>query len=279
MKEKMMILFAFLFLFSMTACDRDSEAPSEVPSTACTITQPTTEATTVPTTVPETIPTVPSLNMEAGAYPLKYEDAENNTDMDFYLFIPENAVENMPLIIFLHGDGEVGRFALLENNSMMVCVREIYGVSFPFIAIAPCTRSETWTGWTIPDTLLKLIEDVVGTYHIDPEHIIITGHSRGAVGVWHMINTHGDYFSAAVPVSCICWEDLNFDVITQVPIKAFCGNYEDYERWYSNLMRKQIDEIVQAGGDAEFILHQGATHVQTPGLSYTEELFQWMLAQ
>ena len=150
--------------------------------------------------------------------------------MEYYTFIPENATENMPLVIFLHGDGEVGRIWALENNAMMTSVREIYGNSFPFIAIAPCTRSETWIDWTIPDTLMNLIEYVVTTYCIDTDHIIITGHSRGAVGVWYYINTYGDYFSAAVP------------------IRAFCGNYEEFERNYSYTMSVQIEEIVHGGG-------------------------------
>ncbi len=258
-------------------------APTSVPveTTQPEQTVPVTE-TTVPETTCETIPTVPTipaLSTPAGSYKLKFEDIENDTYMEYFAFIPENATENMPLIIFLHGDGEVGRIDSLENNSLMVSVREIYGNEFPFIVISPCTRVKSWIDWTIPGTLKNLIDDVVLTYHIDPEHVIITGHSRGAVSVWYMANTHSEYFSAAVPVSCYAWTALDEDKITQIPIRAFCGNVEDFERQYSYSMQDQINKIYSWGGDAEFTLHDGARHYQTPGLSYTPELFQWMLEQ
>lgn len=281
---KIKFLLIILTMLSLTACT--TQNPSQtIASTTQTlyenqsVIETTSVTETVPITAPETEYTAPSLNIDPGAYPMKYEDAENDSYMEYYVFIPENATQNMPLVIFLHGDGEVGRFAALENNTLMVRVREIYGDSFPFIVLAPCTRMESWVSWIIPDMLMNVINEAVETYSIDKDHIMITGHSRGAVGVWHMINTHGDFFSAAVPVSCICWEDINLETITKVPIRAFCGTWEDYERWYSNLMRKQIEEIALAGGDAEFTLLEGASHIQTPALSYTEELFQWMLSQ
>lgn len=273
------LLFAVLVALSLTGCyGPHNETPTDMSIPASDPTVFIT-AETEPETIPETVPTEPSLNIPAGAYPLKYDDPDSYAYFEYYAFIPENATENMPLVIFLHGDGEVKRFPLLENNDMMVSVREIYGNEFPFIAISPCTREESWIDWPIPKTLLKLIEEVVDTYSIDKDHIIITGHSRGAVGVWHMINTYGDYFSAAVPISCFCWKQFQMETIGNVPIRAFCGNSESFERTYSRLMREQVDELVLAGCDAEFTLFDGATHAETPALSYTEDLFQWALSQ
>ena len=279
------LLFTSLVVFCLAGCQEprtqpttSSDSTMETSSSAIEQTisiSPATEAAPIP----ETTPTEPALGISAGAYPQKYVNAENGAYMEYYTFIPENATENMPLVIFLHGDGEVNRFSLLENNDMMVNVREIYGDQFPFIAISPCTRKESWIDRPIPDTLMKLIDQVVQTYSIDKEHIIITGHSRGAVGVWHMINNYGNYFSAAVPISCFCWKEFNMDTIIHVPIRAFCGTLESYERSYNRLMREQVDEIVLAGGNAEFTLFDGASHSQTPALSFTEELFQWALSQ
>ena len=283
------LLITALTVFLLAGCYGQNTEPtisaevsSEVPPTfdnsfsdPTVSTLPATEAAPAE----ETIPTVPALDISAGAYPMKYEDAEYGTYMEYYVFIPENATENMPLVIFLHGDGEVGKFSSLENNDLMVNVRKNYGDDFPFIAISPCTRTESWINWPIPETLMNLIGEVVETYAIDKDHIIITGHSRGAVGVWHLVNTYGDYFSAAVPISCFSWRELQMDTIIHVPIRAFCGNKEHYERTYTNFLREQVDEIVLAGGDAEFTLFDGASHADTPELSYTDELFQWMLSQ
>ena len=236
-----------LMLLLLSGCydpSYQNTAETSIPASEPTV---STIAPTEAETTPETIPPEPSLGIPAGAYPLKYDDPDSYAYFEYYAFIPENATENMPLIIFLHGDGEVRRFSLLENNDMMVSVREIYGDEYPFIAISPCTREESWIDWPIPKTLVKLIEEVAETYAIDKEHIIITGHSRGAVGVWHMINTYGDYFSAAVPISCFCWNEFQMNTILDVPIRAFCGNQESFERSYSRLMREQVDDLFLAG--------------------------------
>ena len=282
MKLKCLLVAALTTLCLAGCYGLNAESPTtsvetSPPTIQNSFPEPTAPAETDPPQ--ETLPTEPSLGISAGAYPMKYENPENGSYMEYYAFIPENASENMPLVIFLHGDGEVNRFSTLESNSLMVSVRELYGDRFPFIAISPCTRIESWTDWPIPDTLMKLIEEVVETYAIDKEHIILTGHSRGAVGVWHMINNYGDYFSAAVPVSCFCFKNLQLDTIVHVPIRAFCGTLESYERSYSRLMGEQVDEIVLAGGDAELTIFEGASHVETPALSFTDELFQWMLSQ
>lgn len=289
MKVKTMI-FVLLLSVCLTGCHKqNTEIPVEVTDSTS---QQTCEPTAVPTqletlpvetvpeeTTPDTAPVERTLGIAAGAYQLRFEDLENNTFMDYYVFIPENATENMPLLIFLHGDGEVAQIGTLENNAVITPLREIYGDNFPFIVIAPCTQVKSWIDWSIPDTLKKLLDDTVSAYCIDPEQIFITGHSRGATGVWNMINTHGDFFAAAAPLSCYSWTSINEDIIVQVPIRAFCGNYEYYERDYSVAMQAQVEQIVRAGGDAEFTLFAGASHMQIPGLSYTEDLFQWMLSQ
>jgi predicted peptidase len=241
-------------------------------------TAPPTEAPTLPPTEPPTEPVL-YLDKEAGIYQENFQDEIENKDMDYYLFIPENATQEMPLVVFLHGDGEVNQIEKLENNSLMSSVWEIYGDNFPFIAISPCTRAKSWIDWYIPRTLKNLIDSVAETYNVDTDHIIITGHSRGAVGVWHMVNKHGDYFSAAVPISCYAWEKLKMDTCTKVPIRAFCGTYEEFERKYSGTMEYQISQISSNGGDAKFTLFSGLKHAETPAAAYTKELFEWMLSQ
>lgn len=270
----------FLLILLLTGCTRSDPVLTEPasPSTVSTTIFAEPE-TTAPAAEPSTEPTIPSLGIAAGSYLEKFEDAETDAYMDYYAFIPENAVENMPLIIFLHGDGEVGYVEALENNPLILKTKEIYGEEFPFIVISPCTRVKTWIDGTIPATLKHLIDNAVEHYAIDPEHVIITGHSRGAVGVWYMINVYGDYFSAAVPVSCYSWRPLDEEVIVQVPIRAFCGNVDDYEIDYYYALTNQTETIRSWGGDAELTLHNGAMHYETAALSFTPELFEWMLAQ
>ena len=208
----------------------DASDPSAFESIIPVITEETTDPIATEPTITE--PTIPALAIDPGAHQLCFEDSEHNTTMDYYLHVPQNAVEGMPLIIFLHGDGEVGKIEALEINSFIQEVHNVYDQRFPFLVLSPCTRFKTWIDWQIPDTLMALIEDIIRSYNIDINNVIITGHSRGAVGVWYMINTYGEFFSCAVPVSCYSWTELRPEIITKVPIKSFCGTFEPFEYEY-----------------------------------------------
>lgn len=135
-----------------------------------------------------------SISVSAGSHCRRYTDETTKRFLDDYLFVPKNAVKDMPLVIFLHGDGEVNNLDILENFGLIASAREIYGDEFPFIAISPCTREYSWINNKIPVTLKGLIDTIVTECEIDPNHIIITGHSRGAIGAWHMVNLYGDFF-------------------------------------------------------------------------------------
>ncbi len=283
---KKILLPAIILISILCGCTVPSNNPTAPFEATDEVTEAFTEPSTEPTIVTEppeeTIaPTEPpvSLGIETGAYQEVFYDEIETQYMGYYLFVPENATENMPLVIFLHGDGEVNELHMLEHNAFMTNVQQIYGNDYPFLALSPCTPIETWSELFVPYTLKHLIDNITENYKIDPEHIIITGHSRGAVGVWHMINTYGDYFSAAVPVSCHAWNRFNLENITNVPIKAFCGNIEEFECNYYHQMLYQVSVIQEAGGDAEFILLSGKRHAETPGEAYTQELIEWMLEQ
>ena len=242
-----------------------------------TILEVVTEPTTIPTE--KIIPVPASLNVESGNYLETFTDPNTNDYLDYYLFLPNNAVEGMPLIIFLHGDGEVNQVRSLENFAMSKKMKEIYGYDFPFIAISPCTRLYSWTSGTIPTTLKALIDNIVETYHIDTNKIIITGHSRGSMGVWYMISTYGDFFSAAVPVSCQSqWMTLNATECAKVPILAFVGTGMDYS-YYGYGMTMDVEAINEAGGNATLVILDGCDHAMTMTEAYSIETFEWMLQQ
>lgn len=248
-------------------------------------------ALTIETTTPvdaETPPDIPSvstgsteapLEIPAGSHFLRFDSVDTGDYLDYYLFIPENAVAEMPLVVFLHGDGQVYDPEGLENYGPISCAREIYGENYPFILISPCTRVFSWTDGSIPATLMELINTVIDQYRIDRKHLIITGHSRGAIGVWYMISEYGDIFSAAVPVSCGADRALNSERLATVPVYAIAGDIGQDERIYSYKMEMLVSQINELGGNAEFSLLQGCSHADTDTAAYTQETFEWMLEQ
>jgi predicted peptidase len=279
MKKIILLLSMAALLFS--GCQSEAETilnestpPSQVicESTQSSDSEPT--CTEAATTAPDL-----SLQIAPGSYLLRYEDENTSNYLDYYLHIPENAEINMPIIVFLHGDGEVGKVERLENYAMMQSAREIYGDAFPFIAISPCTRIPSWTEGSIPETLMGLVDATIEQCSANPERIILTGHSRGAIGVWYLISTYGDYFRAAVPVSCGADTAMNYENLSCVPILAIAGTSGDNEIRFQTQMISIVTKIQENGGNAEMKVLEGCTHIDTSTKAYTEEIFHWMLQQ
>ena len=271
-----------LLLFLLCACAFEAQ-PAEVTSVPSEPAEEFSQApvTEIPTEMPTEAVTVPPyiFPMEPGSYLETYQDEETQDYLDYYLFIPEGASNKMPLVIFLHGDGEVGNPSLLEDFGLIKAAREIYGEKFPFIALSPCTRVESWISGSIPQTLIGLINDISARLSINTDQIIITGHSRGAIGVWHMISTYGDFFSAAVPVSCGAETALDMENCVQVPVLAHAGNIGKNENIYREQMFDIVHKIKENGGNAELIVLENKNHTQTSTCAFTEDVFLWMLEQ
>lgn len=267
-----------LLVFAVILCSCTQQPVETIPTTEPRVTQ---MPTLPPTEAPTKAPTEPDLSIEisAGTHQDIFTDEQTGDYLDYYLYVPENAVKEMPLIVFLHGDGLVGNMEALESYGMIEKAREIYGEEFPFIALSPCTRVKSWINGNIPTTLKGLIDAIVAQCEIDPAHIIITGHSRGSIGTWYMISTYGDYFSAAVPVSCGNEKALNMENCIKVPIWGFAGNSGQDEAMYRDAMASAIRRITDAGGQGELTLLEGMNHGQTASEAYTAETFAWMLEQ
>lgn len=220
----------------------------------------------------------PLLDVEPGGQVMYFEDPETLDSFQYYISFPENAAEGLALIVYLHGDGLVGNVYGLADSGIFQEAQEIYANEFPFIILAPNTRTYSWISGTIPGTLKALIDDVTERYMIDTEHIIITGHSRGAIGVWYMVSQYGDFFSAAVPVSCGSEGPISDASFVNVPVWGFVGDGQDFET-YGHEMQCFMDIVNMVGGSAKLTSLEGASHVQASFDAYSEETFEWMLSQ
>lgn len=287
MKRFCLILTATMMLIVLTACASAEPAPTEIPTeptvpmTEPTLTQPpVTEppATSAPTEPPE--PTIPSLGESAGS---RYECFYSDTYEDFlnyYVHIPEDAVVDMPLIVYLHGDGEVDRPYALPERGLKNFATRVYGDAYPFIILEPNTRVKSWIRDPIPELLIGLIDRIKDRYSINVNKIIITGHSRGAIGVWDMISTYPEYFSAAVPVSSPHGKGhIDYIKAAGVPVWTFAGNVGETERGYHKYLAQNVDQISVCGGFGKFTVLKGCDHSDTRGAAYVADTFEWMLAQ
>jgi len=289
MKIYVIILF-FVSLLLNSCMSQDNDASSD--TTFClqmneteSVTETTqstdsfTEPAAVISTELSTFPTTESIDIPAGSYSLRFESEQTNEYMDYWINIPKNPQIGLPIIVFLHGKQEIDRMDLLEKYGIVSVTEELYDDDFPFILLVPCTHEYGWTSSSVAATLKELIESVCEEYDADPSRIIITGHSLGSIGTWNMISRYGDFFSAAVPISCGSEGTIDYANCGKVAIMAFCGNDGEYEMKYNWAMRALVSKINEAGGNAVMNTADGANHDDTVTIFYTKELFDWMLAQ
>lgn len=216
------------------------------------------------------------LTVASGSYQKKFTGSKDY--LDYWEFIPNNATTNMPIVIFLHGDGEVSNINSIKNLGFIRGSRNLYGDDFPYIVIQPNRRSQRWQVDSVMTTLKELIDDVCDRYLCDTDHIIITGMSGGAVGVWSMVSKYGDYFSCAVPVSCPGY--VNTDSYANVPVRAFVGGASDDYNTYYGSMVANVNALKNAGRNATLEIIPGGTHSSTYHTVYsTQEVVDWMLEQ
>ena len=134
------------------------------------------------------------------------------TNQKFALFLPKNVKPNRdhagthPILVFLHGRGESGGFAvsfaqslpwLLQNNAS-------FASTFPFIVLAPqcpihCATENHWTSDTFGATnkLLSRLHHLVGG---DQRRIYLAGQSMGGHGALMYASQHPSVFAACIIV-------------------------------------------------------------------------------
>ena len=273
------LILAILILISCTACGINDELIATTEDIV-TIPPETDPPETIAPTEEPTEPTEPPLGAGPGSHILSYHSDTYNDYLDYYIHVPQAVTTGMPLMVFLHGDGEVNRIDLLPEGGISQIVDEIYGDSFPFILLEPNTRIESWTKGDIPELLFELINVIADEYCVDTDRIILTGFSRGAMGVWDMISIYGGFFSAAVPVSSPHQKGhIDYIKAAEVPVWTFAGSVGDIERWYHQYLAQNVDIINGCKGFGKFTVLYGCNHVQAKYAAYVEETFEWMLAQ
>ncbi len=216
------------------------------------------------------------LNVASGAFKNKFTGSKDY--LDYWEFVPNNATTNMPLVVFLHGDGETSNINAVKNIGFIKGSKNLYGDDYPYIILQPNRRSQRWQVDSVMTTLKELIDETCDKYLCDTDHIIITGMSGGAVGVWSMVSKYGDYFSCAVPVSCPGY--VKPESYTNVPVRAFVGGAADDYNTYYGSMAANVNQLKNAGKNATLEIIKGGTHGSTYHTVYsTKEIVEWMLEQ
>lgn len=205
-------------------------------------------------------------------------DTEWCTDstMQYLAYTPSTATKDgtTPLIMWLHGAGEVGASESLFRARGLPAVManwKLYG--FNSYIVCPRLPDGTWESNKV--SFFSLLDYVVQKYNVDTRKIVLMGHSLGGRGTEYMVYQKPDYFSCQVIMSGYS-SGRDIASLKDFPTKVFAEN-ETYTSHYSKL--KSIF------GDACTVLN--CDHGEVPKLALTgdsnndsiSDLLYWALSQ
>jgi predicted peptidase len=197
---------------------------------------------------------------------------ETKEGYQYLLYLPENYLisgKKWPLILYLHGLSEAGSdLKMLKTRGLPKVLDK--GVNVPFVVVSPqCPAGEYW----LPETLITLLERVVGEHHIDEDRIYLTGISLGGYGVWRTAIDNPGTFAAIAPI-CSGGIPEGACLIKDLPAWVLHAS-EDTGVPVSDA-EEMVDALKACGGTVRFTILEGdqASCDQPYG---GQELFDWFL--
>lgn len=194
--------------------------------------------------------------------------------LHYWRYLPKNYASatnrKFPLVLFLHGGGEVGdSLALVKKHGPPKLISR--GKQFPFVMIAPQNpQDRLWDD----DLLLKLLDEIIATHRIDEDRVYLTGLSRGGFGTWRMAIQNPDKFAAIAPISGGGLPDY-VDRIKDVPVWAFHGARD---RAIPLSRTVAMTEALQAaGGNVKLTVYPEAAHDAWTQTYDNPALYEWLL--
>jgi len=173
----------------------------------------------------------------------------------------DDSTERWPMILHLHGSGA---------GSLKNVQASLDSFNRPFVMVCPFSEG----GWD-PDTLAKLVKEVIAKYRVDADRVYLMGYSMGGHGTWDLACKHPHLFAAIAPIAG--WGDALSagDVLCAMPVWAFHGAKDTT---IEPEMSKILVETINAhGGDARLTLLPDVGHGSHELVMNMSELYEWFL--
>ena len=269
---------------------------------------PETESTEVPETTektgtegskepeatekPETQDPTPSKDEEGAAEEhIKFDSKYIRDDgvMPYALYTPSTIDESQktPLIVWLHGSGEVGvGEETFFNSGLLKTMNKWRRQGFNAYVICPhltgSYNTGRWNKESTKENLQKLLDQVIDEYNIDPERIIVVGHSLGGQGALYMAHELPEYFSRCVVLSGY---NPGIDISEiKIPTIGFVGTKNAGEDEGSiSYMKKYFMEVF--GDENTFFFETSHSGIPNAVFSFDtddddkSDLVEWMLGE
>ena len=209
--------------------------------------------------------------------------------MPYALYTPSTINEDVetPLIVWLHGSGEVGVGKDTFFNSGLLKVmnkwrRQGFNAYVLCPQLAGNYNTGRWNKESTKDNLRSLIDKFIAEHNIDLDRIIIVGHSLGGQGALYMAHELPTYFSRCVVLSGYN-PGIEISEI-KIPTIGFVGTASAGED--SGSISYMKNYFMEAFGDESTFFFE-TSHSGVPGAVFSfdtddddkSDLIEWMLGE
>ena len=198
----------------------------------------------------------PDVDIVETAPPVQVAISEKITDncLGFYRALParyDSTSKKYPLLIFLHGSGEMGngttdlplvlRNAVpkLINNKKFPPNFNVGGKNYSFIVFSPQTKS-----WTTVADVYAMIRYAIKKYRIDTTRIYVSGLSLGGGLTWATGAAYPKMLAAIAPIcGSITATESNTKPIASANLPVWAFHNEDDDRASVNYTKEYVAKI------------------------------------
>lgn len=205
---------------------------------------------------------------------------DDETDLNYYLYTPENSAEGMPLIVYLHGGSGKGRSLSLLTDVDGFPQYLQQGLIAPHAYVLLPQLPESQRGWEqVGEKLVTLIQKTVKAYSLDEKNISLTGHSMGGSGTWSLALSYPQLFARIAPLSgALRTQDVT--ALQNMAVWAFVGAEDTIVPPASS--QNAVATLALLGADAQITTFAGADHFDVPALTYLDDsigLLPWLTGE
>ena len=236
------------------------------------------------------------VNANAQVQTPRYVSTTSNSG-GYYEYLPtgyNNSSQSYPLIVFVHGIGELGSGSAADLPKLLNCwnalPRLIANGQFPatfnvggqqqgFIVVSPQFKA-----WPSAADLNSVINYAVQTYRVNQNRIYVTGLSMGGGATWDFAAAYPTRAAAVVPICGATWPDLSkARAIASAKLPVWATHNESDPTVTSSYTKDWVSNIVNNGGNAKKTIFPTSGHdawTKTYDPTYRENnlnIYEWML--
>ena len=186
-------------------------------------------------------------------------------NMKYYVYVPSNAPANLPLLVWLHGDG-----AGESGPKSQTLGKTAASAGYPAIVVQPYSPnmgSSGNPGWFEGGHLGEvkaIVDEVCAKYQCDKTNINVGGHSRGAIGAWMMASTYGSFFHSVAPISCCSGRGFKAQNFKGLKVWAMrgsgAGSGYSSDDTYGHCMQSSVNSVKKYAREVRYTILPRTTH-------------------